>query len=151
MKEFIMTLITNKVFLSGVIAAALAQLIKTFLHLIHEGKKNLFHTIIETGGMPSSHSALMTALTVSLFIVDGISPLSISVLFVTFIIMIDAAGLRYSTGQQAVVLNKIIRSLRKEKMLKAKHIKEIMGHTPTQVLMGCLLGIAIAVIIHVTL
>lgn len=148
MEGFIITLFTDKIFLSGVIAAFLAQLIKMFLHIIHKGKGRLWHKMIESGGMPSSHSALMSALTVSLFIAAGISPLSIAVLFVTFIIMVDAAGLRYSAGQQAVVLNKIIESLKKEKMVRVRHIKEIMGHTPTQVLVGCLLGVAAASVIH---
>ncbi len=151
MKEFILELITNRIFLSGLVAAVLAQLIKAFLHLIHEGKKDFFKTMMETGGMPSSHSALMTALTMSLFIVDGITSLSIAVLFITFIVMVDAAGLRYSAGQQSVVINKILRSLRKEKMLKVKHIKEIMGHTPTQVFFGSILGLIIALLFNMVI
>ena len=139
-------IITNKVLIIPLFSWAIAQLCKIFIILIREKRFNLSNFFI-SGGMPSSHSALVTALTTSVALIQGISSVSfgISIIF-TFVVMYDAAGVRRSVGQQSRVLNRILQELRFRHTATelGRDLKELIGHTRFEVIIGGLLGIGIA-------
>jgi uncharacterized protein len=132
----------------SVCAWAIAQLIKVLVDLVQ--KKQLdYRTFVATGGMPSSHSAIVCALSASIAIVEGIDSVlfAISAIF-SFIIMFDAAGLRRSVGTQAVLLNRIVKELRERRSISyfEKDLRELMGHSAFQVMIGAALGVAVSFI-----
>lgn len=100
-----------------------------------------------TGGMPSSHSSSVTSLVTSIAFVEGVSSsyFAIAVIF-SGIVMYDAAGIRRAAGKHAGVLNKIIEKLthKIEEKISDENLKELLGHTPFEVLIGAILGIVVA-------
>lgn len=131
---------------SGIITA---QLIKCILHLIV--KRNLdLRLFTTTGGMPSSHSAGVMGLSTAVGLIKGFSSIEFAIaLGYAFIVMYDAAGVRRAAGKQAACLNKIIMDLYKQDLQEAGgKLKELLGHTPMQVLVGALYGILYAILIH---
>ena len=140
----------NPVFLSSVSSWFLAQLLKAVIVLLRWGKRSgreLFETITwRTGGMPSSHAALVSSIATSVAFQEGISSnLFIVSFFFALIIMRDAVGVRRSSGLQARALNFLGRQLQ-EGPAKAEYhpVKEVHGHTPLEVVVGTFLGIFIA-------
>jgi hypothetical protein len=127
---------------------AIAQLLKIFVALA-EKKPVDFRTLISTGGMPSSHSALVSALATSVAIVEGLDStlFAISIVF-ALIVMYDAAGLRRSVGKQAVVLNRIVQELINKRLMAefGHELRELIGHTFIQVFAGAFLGITVSCI-----
>ena len=100
---------------------------------------------IGAGGMPSTHSALSVCVAVTIGLKEGWeSPLFAFAIVIAFIIMADAAGVRRETGEQAKVLNKIILEFFKEIKLTDKRFKELVGHTPFEVIVGAFIGIIMA-------
>lgn len=131
---------------SGII---LAQICKCLLHLII--KRNLdLRLFTTTGGMPSSHSAGVMGLSSAIGLIQGFSSIEFAIaLGYAFIVMYDAAGVRRAAGKQAACLNKIIMDLYKHDLQEAGgKLKELLGHTPMQVLVGALFGIVYAYGIH---
>jgi hypothetical protein len=139
-------LITNWVLIIPLCAWVLAQLIKMLIALA-QGKGIDLSFFVSSGGMPSAHSAMVSALATSVAMTDGFGStfFAISVIL-ALIVMYDAAGVRQSVGQQSVVLNRIILELkRKEPLVKIEaDLRELMGHTPFEVFIGGALGIALA-------
>ncbi|XP_072085137.1 uncharacterized protein [Arachis hypogaea] len=105
---------------------------------------------VGSGGMPSSHSATVTALTASVGFQEGFGgPLFATALVLALIVMYDATGVRLQAGRQAEVLNQIVYELPAEHPLaESRPLRELLGHTPPQVMAGGLLGILTAVIGH---
>lgn len=140
----------NPVFLSALASWFLAQFLKSFIMLLRNRPRtareivvNLFWT---TGGMPSSHSAVAAALATAAGFVEGPdSTLFFVTLFYGIITFRDALGVRRSTGAQARVLNQLIRDLSSRFPLKSRPVKEVHGHTISEVFVGSLLGFFIAV------
>ncbi len=100
-----------------------------------------------TGGMPSSHSSTVTSLAASVAIVEGEkSTLFAIALIFSGVVMYDAAGIRRAAGKQAGVLNKIVERLahKIEEKIHDETLKELLGHTPFEVLIGALLGVVVA-------
>lgn len=115
-------------------------------------KKRTFKWTIlfATGGMPSSHSSTVVAMATSVGLIDGFSSTNyaISVCFAT-VVMFDAAGLRRNASKQAMVLNRLIKQLISPDTETGKvKLKEFLGHTPTEVLVGALLGIFVSLALH---
>jgi acid phosphatase family membrane protein YuiD len=142
-------LIENPVFLSAISSMFLAQLIKTIIYLLRARVKNPKDTIElliwRTGGMPSSHAALVSSLSSSIAFVEGIdSNLFIITLMFALIIIRDALGVRRSSGIQARVLNWLGRQAAEKLKIDYHPIKEVHGHSPLEVIVGVLLGIIIA-------
>ena len=140
---------THPTFLAGIFSWLGAQFLKTLIHLIYGRIKTIKDLIANmfwrTGGMPSSHSAVVTAVCTSIGIREGVtsSIFMLSLLF-TLITMRDAVGVRRSSGVQSQKLNELGRELEKNGSIKEyKSIKEVNGHTPIQVIMGALLGVLI--------
>jgi uncharacterized protein len=139
-------LITNWVLIIPLCSWVVAQIIKTGIALIN-GKGLELSTMISSGGMPSAHSAMVSALATAVAITSGLSSIYFAITAVlALIVMYDAAGVRQSVGQQSVVLNRIILELkRREPIVKIEaDIKELMGHTPFEVIVGSALGILLA-------
>ena len=101
-----------------------------------------------TGGMPSSHSSSVCALCIASAIGEGVaSPIFAVTLVLSGVVMIDASGVRYETGKQAAIINKITKELFAGNANEVNTgLKELIGHTPFQVFMGALLGIVVAVV-----
>ncbi|KAK3037316.1 hypothetical protein RJ639_032078 [Escallonia herrerae] len=141
---FVATLAANPTFVSGFFAWLIAQSMKVFLHFCFEKKWDL-RIICASGGMPSSHSALCTALTTSVAICHGVADSLFPVcLGFSLIVMYDAIGVRRHAGMQAEVLNMIVEDLFQGHPISQRKLKELLGHTPIQVCAGALLGIVVA-------
>jgi acid phosphatase family membrane protein YuiD len=129
--------------LKPLLAWLMAQVIKIIIEAFRN-KKVDFKRIAGAGGMPSSHAALTVALTSALWKDFGPNnPLVAVTAVFTLIVLYDAAGVRRAAGKQAAVLNLIIEELTLHKQLSEKRLKELLGHTPLQVLAGILLGILV--------
>jgi len=142
-------LFNNDVFLSALISLFLAQFIKMIINIFtyrsHSLKDMLTSFLWMTGGMPSSHSALVTALVTSVGITDGVSSdIFIVTFFFALIVIRDAMGVRRSAGIQARTLNIMGRELQSRFQISFKPVKEVQGHSPLQVAVGSLLGFFIA-------
>lgn len=157
-----MNLFFNFPLLSALIAIGLAQFVKVPLVFIAT-KKIDWKMLTSTGGMPSSHSAAVTALATAIALEYGISsPLfAISTIF-GIIVMFDATGIRRHAGYHATVLNQLVADFqklveelkawpKKEQFEKRKELKELLGHQPIEVLFGGLLGIALSFILYAIL
>ncbi|GAB4861590.1 hypothetical protein Ancab_036783 [Ancistrocladus abbreviatus] len=141
---FVSTLAANPTFVSGILAWFMAQSIKVILNFFVERKWDL-RILFASGGMPSSHSALCTALTTSVAICHGVADSLFPVcLGFSLIVMYDATGVRRHAGMQAEVLNKIIEDLFQGHPISERKLKELLGHTPSQVFAGAVLGIVVA-------
>ena len=123
------------------------QAFKVFYDLVTTKKFN-FKRILGAGGMPSSHSAVVTGLATMIGKSQGIdSPMfALSVVF-AFVVMYDAAGIRRAAGKQAKLLNKIIATPGLTGVQVSEKLVEVLGHTPTQVLVGAIIGIVVGFII----
>lgn len=137
---------THPIFLGCLSSWLCAQFIKTFINLIY-GKVHSFGELIElliwrTGGLPSSHSSLVTTITTMIGFRNGVtSDLFILSLCFMMVTVRDALGVRRSSGMQAKKLNEIGKELSKKEILeKYDTLKEVNGHTPMEVLLGCVLG-----------
>ncbi|MGL5034486.1 MAG: divergent PAP2 family protein [Microcystaceae cyanobacterium] len=142
------SILQNHVLFVSILASFLAQAIKLIVELIRNGKINL-RSLVSTGGMPSSHSALVGALATGVGIQTGweTNEFAIAALFAV-IVMYDAAGVRQAAGKQARILNQMIDELFQENAsFSEQRLKELLGHTPVQVIAGLALGVAIAFIL----
>ena len=138
-------IIHNQVLLVALIACLIAQAMKLVVEFAKQHKVNL-RVLVETGGMPSAHSALVAALATGVGQTSGwASPeFAIAVLFAV-IVMYDAAGVRQSAGKQARILNQIIDEFfQEDQQFNEARLKELLGHTPVQVIAGLVLGVAIS-------
>ena len=135
--------------LAGVLAAFFAQVIKFFLFTIKTKKVN-FKIFTTTGGMPSSHSAGVMGLATSVGLISGFDSIvfAISIGF-ALITMYDAAGVRRAAGKTAACLNRMMDDFYKHDVQAiGGKLKELLGHTPFEVIMGALFGIAFAYYFH---
>lgn len=126
---------------AGVAGWMVAQMTKMIICLI-ESRRLDFRYLASTGGMPSAHSALVSALTTAIGITEGFdSPLfAVSFVFAS-VVMFDAQTVRAAAGKQARLLNQIVDELFKEHHLSEVKLKELLGHTRLEVLFGMLTGI----------
>ena len=126
-----------------------AQVLKVFLHLILKRKID-FRMFTTTGGMPSSHSAGVMALSTGVGFINGFDSIVFAVaLGFSFITMYDAAGIRRASGKMAVCLNKIMDDFYKHDVQSVgEKLKELLGHTPFEVFIGALYGIIFAYYVH---
>ena len=145
-------LLSNPFLLIGLSSWFWAQLIKTIIHAIVT-KSIDFTRLIGDGGMPSGHSATVCAVATSTGILYGLGsfPFAISVI-VAIIVMHDAMGVRLETGKQAKLLNEFIDLFARleQPLSDQEKLKELVGHTPLQVCMGALLGIATGILCNLS-
>ncbi|HEX9133930.1 MAG TPA: divergent PAP2 family protein [Ktedonobacteraceae bacterium] len=141
------TLLDNRILVAAFIAWAIAQLSKTVYELIRY-RKLILSRMVSAGGMPSSHSALVMSLATATARVAGIDSAAFAVsLVLAAIVMYDAAGVRRAVSIQARILNQMIDEAFEGKPFAEKRLRELIGHTPTQVIVGGLLGVGVALII----
>lgn len=136
----------------GVTAALGAQILKCIINLIVH-KPVDFRILVHTGGMPSSHSALVASVATSVGLIDGYKSTTFAVAFaLAAIVMYDAAGLRRAAGKMAGILNRITEDIY---INRPDHVpdrlRELLGHTPVEVIAGAIFGILTAYIYHVQL
>lgn len=142
----IFQILHNEIVQTSVIAWFIAQILKVFLVLISEKKFDLSR-FIGSGGMPSSHAALVSAMSTSVGLKSGWkSPITGIATIVALVVMYDAAGVRRAAGEQAELINKLIDEIYRGKF-DENRLKELIGHTPKQVFAGAFLGIFIAFIL----
>ena len=135
--------------LTGITAVIFAQITKFFVHLIWKRKVDL-RLFTTTGGMPSSHAAGVMGLSTTVGLICGWNSIEFSMAVgYALVVMYDAAGVRRAAGKQAACLNKIIMDVYKQELKEAGgRLKELLGHTPMQVVAGAIFGVAYAYYIH---
>ena len=141
-------LTTNPVVDCGLLAWFLAQLIKVLLEAVLARRLNL-RLFVSSGGMPSSHSALVVACTAAIGKLYGINgPYFALAVILSAVVMYDACNVRRSAGDTARLVNQLLAHV--EKLTAedfADDLREVMGHTPLQVLMGALLGLGVGLLV----
>lgn len=144
----ILEILSNRVIQAAALAWAVAQVLKVMLTLAISRRFDKSR-VLGSGGMPSSHSAMACAMLMTIGYREGFSS-SIFALAFCFagVVMYDAAGVRRSTGRNAAVINQLMDMLSGSGYtFDGKRLKELVGHTPIQVLAGALLGIFIGALI----
>ncbi len=122
------------------------QLFKLIYDLVTTKKFN-FKRILGAGGMPSSHSAVVTGLTTLIGKYEGVNTAIFAVSFVmAFVVMYDACGVRRAAGKQAALLNKLIETPGLSGVQVSEKLVEVLGHTPVQVFVGALIGFVVGII-----
>lgn len=142
-----MDLFNNKALLAALLAWFLAQAIKVVMVLVEEKKLDL-GKLVSSGGMPSSHSALITAMTASVGKTAGLDSVAFAIAAVTsMVVMYDAANVRREAGKHAELLNKIAQDLYPDNHMHQEKLKELLGHKLIEVAVGAVLGITIGIFV----
>ena len=128
----LLDLLQNHALMAALLAWLIAQIMKVVL--VFWGEKRLdFSRMVGSGGMPSSHSALIVAMAVSVGKYEGLSSTAFAI----------AAAVRREAGRQAELLNRIVLDFYRDNHLDQEKLKELLGHTPVEVAAGALLGVAV--------
>ena len=146
--SFFSGLFANHIFVTAATGWLIAQILKTLIHL-YLNRKFVAERLVGSGGMPSSHSALVCAMVTVIGFREGFST-SIFALAFCFacVTMYDASGVRRSTGRNAAVINHMLDDFAtKGLFVDEERLKELVGHTPIQVLAGALLGVFIGTLL----
>ena len=148
MKEVLTQFFRNKIFLTTLSAWIIAQAIKVSIGVIRERKFD-FRWFVGTGGMPSSHAAGASCLATAIGLEYGFDTVYFA-LAASFaiVVMFDAQGVRRASGKQARVLNKVMEDIYWQGRIHEHRLRELIGHTPVEVITGLLLGIIIALVVH---
>jgi acid phosphatase family membrane protein YuiD len=132
--------------LPAVLAWAIAQVTKVLLTSVKQRKLNL-RVLAETGGMPSSHAAIVMGLTAAVGRIDGPSSGTFAIaLILSFVVMYDAQGVRRAAGRQATVLNRLVEDMVAMRGIQEVRLRELLGHTPFEVLVGAALGVTVGLL-----
>ncbi len=144
MNEIFVQFFKNKILLTTIAAWFIAQSIKVVIGIFREKRFN-FRWFVGTGGMPSSHTAGASCLATAVGIDYGFDSayFALAASF-ALVVMFDAQGVRRATGRQARILNKITDDIYWKGRIKEGQLRELIGHTPVEVIMGFLLGVAVA-------
>ncbi|MBR2879029.1 MAG: divergent PAP2 family protein [Clostridia bacterium] len=141
-----MGIFSNKIIGCALMAWFAAQALKVLIDLLLKRKLNIGR-MIGSGGMPSSHSAMVTALAVAVGRTEGAASVLFAICAVlAAIVMYDAAGVRRETGEQAKIINQMVENWIDDDTDFGRELKELVGHTPLEVFAGAALGIAIGFI-----
>ncbi len=141
------SLFENRVLVAAFLAWAIAQVTKTIYDLFKQ-RKLVVGRLVSSGGMPSSHSSLVTGLATATGRVAGVGSVAFAVAVVlASIVMYDAAGVRRAVSIQARILNQMIDEAFQGKPFAEKRLRELIGHTPIQVFVGGLLGIVVGLLV----
>jgi uncharacterized protein len=137
-------LMANRVLLVAFVAWLLAQTLKLLIYVYRDRRLDLRH-LVSSGGMPSSHSALVTALATGAAITEGprSTVFAIAVIFAA-VVMYDAAGVRQAVSIQARILNRMLDEIFVEQRFNEKRLRELIGHSPIEVVIGGGLGLLVA-------
>ena len=139
---------SSEIIISGLEAAFTAQLLKFAGHFI-KTKKIDFQVLTTTGGMPSSHTAGVTALASAAGLICGFETAEFAIAIgYAIVVMYDAAGLRRAAGKMAVCLNQMCDDIYSQGQMRPERLKELLGHTPFEVFGGAIWGIFLACVNH---
>uniref|UniRef100_A0A7C3MKN3 Divergent PAP2 family protein n=1 Tax=Dictyoglomus thermophilum TaxID=14 RepID=A0A7C3MKN3_DICTH len=148
MIKIVIDLINNPIFIIPFLVVIITQGLKGIIKIIQE-KKFLWIAFFEWGGMPSSHSALVVSLSLIIGIKEGFnSTIFILSMFLAGIVIADAIGVRLATEEQAKVINKIIQRELKDPELKEINLKESIGHTPIEAIVGGIIGLILGHLLY---
>ncbi len=137
-------LLSNYVLIAALTAWSLAQIIKLPIEYLRTRTWS-WEPLTSAGGMPSSHSALMAGVAHSIGLHAGFdSPSFALAVAIAMIVIYDATGIRRQAGKHAEIINVIVQDLMEGYPLGEEHLREVLGHTPLQAIIGTLWGIAIA-------
>ena len=140
----LLAVLQNKALIAGLTAWGLAQVIKIPLEYLRTKRWN-WALLLTTGGMPSSHSSLMTGTVLAIGLYDGFdSPLFALGVAITMIVTYDAAGVRRQAGIHAQRINVLVDELMHGHIFNEKDLREVLGHTPLEVIGGIILGLIVA-------
>lgn len=144
---FIDAVLSNRTLLIPITAAIGVQVFKFIWEAVREGHFSL-SVLLGTGGMPSSHAAMVTSLAAAVGVQYGFDsgPFAISTVL-ALIVMYDARGVRQESGQHARVLNQILREMFSGQPISERELKEFLGHTSIEVLVGAIVGIVYALLV----
>lgn len=144
----LMTLFKNPIFLSALCSLVTAQFIKALLTVYRSRRLDARDTMLvfmwRTGGMPSSHSAIAVSISSSIALTEGFTNLFILSLFLSLIVIRDALGVRRSSGLQSTALNRLGGLLEEKFGVDYDPVREVHGHTFTEVFVGGILGFALS-------
>ncbi len=146
----LLDIIYNRPLWAAIVASAVAQILKVLIEFLTDKKLDL-RRLWDTGGMPSSHSAGVAALAVAIGLQEGFNSAFFAIAAVfSYVVIYDAKGVRRAAGLHAEILNEIVKELPHlfEEGFQPKALKTLLGHTGPQVVVGTLLGILVAVVIH---
>ncbi len=141
MNDLITIFFMNNIFLSIFLAGGISQSLKVLIFVLKHKQKFHFNDLIVTGGMPSTHSAMVGSLITIILLNQGFSPLFFVVFTFSLIILRDAMGVRRSVGEEGKIIEKLIRH---EKM-KTSKFHYALGHTPIEVIAGLTIGLVCAI------
>ncbi|MFR8104672.1 MAG: divergent PAP2 family protein [Clostridia bacterium] len=145
--DILIEILTNKCIYIPFLLWLGIQTFKVIYDLIVTKKFN-FKRIMGAGGMPSSHSAVVMSLSVLIGKFYGFSsPIFALSLIFAFVVMYDAAGVRRAAGKQATLLNKIVETPNLSGLEVSEKLVEVLGHTPTQVFVGALIGVVVGALL----
>lgn len=139
MANFLILLITNKIIISAALGCLVSQTIK-FLTAVFRQKKLDFHKLIEVGGMPSAHAAVVAAITSSVYLEQGVSALFAVTLIIAIIFLRDAIGIRMTVQNQSKILKKMTP--------EAIKLGDLEGHKLMEIIAGVALGIIITLLVY---
>jgi acid phosphatase family membrane protein YuiD len=132
--------------LPATLAWAIAQILKVGVVSVRKRHLDL-RVLAETGGMPSSHSAIVAALTTSVGRLNGVTSDTFAIaLIFSIVVMYDAQGVRRAAGLQAAILNRLVDDLMAQRGIQETRLRELLGHTPVEVLVGAALGIVVGLL-----
>lgn len=145
--EILRQIINNRILWIGVVSWLLAQILKTVTNIIVSGKFSI-ERLFGDGGMPSGHSATVSSVALACGLYEGFSSPVFAVAFIlAIIVMHDAMNVRLQAGKQAALLNVVadtVEEISGTDLPNEEKLKELLGHTPLQVVAGCLLGLTVA-------
>ncbi len=145
MEAIIPSLLDNQILLIAISSYLSAQFIKILIELL-KNKRFDIGLMVSSGGMPSSHSSFVTSMMISIGLKEGFdSSIFAMSAVISSIVMYDAAGVRFAAGRQAAAINMLIEKLNDPNISLDKKLKELLGHTPLQVIMGALLGLIVGI------
>ena len=146
--NFFLQMISNPCILSCLGAWFTAQVIKTVIYAVTNKGLNL-HRLFGDGGMPSGHTATVTALATACGLTEGFDSALFAVsAILTVVVCRDAVGVRRETEKQAKLLNKVVSAMETESPLTEEPLNTLIGHTPLQIAAGAVIGIGVALILH---
>ncbi len=138
----------NRLLDVAAVSCFIAQFYKVFSPLLRGGRIQ-WRRLFQTGGMPSSHASTVVSLSTGVFLLKGASSVEFAVSMVFMgIVLYDATGIRRQAGKHAKALNTLVDSIEKRDGIEiiSEEFKEFLGHTPLEVLIGSLLGVAVGII-----
>ena len=146
--QVLVEILNNKVLVIPFLVLIITQVFKTIYFSIKNKKLDLF-TLLTTGGLPSSHSSLVSSLATVVLKVNGAGSAEFAIaVILAIIVMYDASGIRKAAGEHAKILNEMMEEKEYYNSKEYKKLKELLGHTKLEVFIGFLTGIILTIILY---